>query len=226
MKTNIIAVVATLVVAISFAGNAANAQESARYGGPAIRQGDNGTPVIYDHASTLEEGVLRGGADLLRGIGDMNYANSLAMINGQEARARAIENSKAYVQAWHDVRAINREARAANQDTRTSASDLARFARSRSPRGLNAMEFDTTTGKLVWPVALQSKEFAGDRATIDSLVAAHGVEVREVKMLAGDMDKLLKDYVLSMPVSEYVAAKKFLSGLQADASYGPSVASR
>jgi hypothetical protein len=222
MKTNIIAFVATVLVG-SFIGSTGFAQESS---GAAIRLGDNGTPVIYDHASTLEEGVLRGGADLLRGIGDMNYSNSLAMINAEEARSRAIVNSKSYVQTWFDVRAINREARALNQTARISASDASRLARKRAARGLTAMEFDTTTGKLVWPVALQSNVFEGERNKINDLVASHGVEVREVKMLAGDLNTKLKDYVFQLPVSEYVAAKKFLTGLQADASYGPSVASR
>ena len=51
----------------------------------AIRNTNNGTPVIYRHASTYEEGVFRGWADLARGVGDYNYNTSLALINQQHA---------------------------------------------------------------------------------------------------------------------------------------------
>ncbi len=231
MKTNIIAAAciktafASLFV-VGFACSASAQESGGRYGGPAIRQGDNGTPVIYDHASTLEEGVLRGGADLLRGIGDMNYSNSLAMINGQEARARGIENYQSAVQTYFDVKAINRQARSQTRRPPVTASTAIRLARQSAPKGLTAMEFDTTTGKLVWPTVLSEADFAAERKEIDSLVAAHGVEVREVKQLASDLNAKLVERVDELPTSEYVAAKRFLRGLQADASYGPSVASR
>jgi hypothetical protein len=223
MKTNIIAIVFSL---FAVSGTAALAQEYAGSSGAAIRQGSNGTPVIQHHASTLEEGVLRGGADLLRGIGDMNYSNSLASINTEVARGLAIQNAKQGVQTWFDIRAINRESRAATQKPHISAADAARLARQKAPRGLTAMEFDTTTGKLIWPVALQTEDYDAERATIDSLVNTHGVEVREVKILAGKLDSKLKGQIRELPTSEYIAAKRFLSGLQADAAYGPSVASR
>lgn len=231
MKTNIIirrianvAVVASFAL-VGLAGSAFAQETGSRYGA-AIRQFDNGTPVVYHHASTLEEGVLRGGADLLRGIGDMNYSNSLAMINGQEARARSIENRRSYVQTYFDVKAIHRQAQAQTRRPPVTASDAIKLARNTAPKGLSAMEFDTTTGTLVWPTVLSEAEFAAERNAINRLVATHGVEVREVKQLASELNAKLVKRVEELPTGEYVAAKRFLRGLQADAAYGPSVASR
>ena len=231
MKTNIITsrfvIVASFALVASIAGAAFGQETGSRYGaGPAIRLGDNGTPVIYDHASTLEEGVLRGGADLLRGIGDMNYSNSLAMINGQEARSRSIDNAKNAVQTYFDIKAINRQARAQTRRPPVTSSDAIRMARNAAPKGLSATEFNTASGTLVWPSVLSEAEFATERVTIDGLVASHGIEVREVKLIAAEMDAKLVTKVEELPASDYLAAKRFLRGLQADAAYGPSVASR
>jgi hypothetical protein len=230
MKTTIItsrfASFAVACFAIATLAGAAFAQETGSRYGAAIRYGDNGTPVIYHHASTLEEGVLRGTADLARGIGDMNYSNSLAAINIQEARARAIDNRKSYVQTYFDVKAINRQAQAQTRRPQITASDAARLARNVAPKGLSAGEFNTATGSLVWPSVLSEAEFAAEREAVNNLVASHGVEVREVKQIAAEMDVKLVEKVNDLPVSDYVAAKRFLRGLQADAAYGPSVASR
>ena len=59
MKATILT--STLAIASLISAGAAWAQSQ----GPAIRVTNNGTPVIYDHASTFEEGLLRGEADLV-----------------------------------------------------------------------------------------------------------------------------------------------------------------
>ena len=224
MKTIRIHVLSALCVASAFGFASVASAQSGSYG-PAIRNGNNGTPAIYHHASTLEEGVLRGGADLLRGIGDMNYSNSLAMINGQEARRRSIENHKQYVETFFEVRKINREARAQTQKPRVTVEELTRIARERAPKALAAHNFNATTGGLAWPVALQGAEFAADRAAVDALVGKS--KNREVRQLASEMTEKLQERVKETNPSEYVAAKKFLTGLSVhDGSMPSTLASR
>ena len=65
----------------------------AQTGSYATRQTNNGTAVVYRHASTWEQGVLDGWANLVRARGDYAYNRSLAAINYQEAYRRALENS-------------------------------------------------------------------------------------------------------------------------------------
>lgn len=54
--------------------------------------------TYYRHASTFEEGALRGYAATVQAVGQTNYANSLAAVNFAEAYRRQIENSRSYVQ--------------------------------------------------------------------------------------------------------------------------------
>lgn len=184
---------------------------SAQYG-PAIRYGNNGTPAIYHHASTLEEGVLRGTADLARGIGDMNYSNSLALINGQEARRRAIENRRAYVETYFEVKRINRQAKAQTQRPRPTAETLVRLARESAPKNLTAGDFDPSTGALAWPAALSGDDFAAQREAIDASFGSAAGR-KQVQRLAGKMSSQLEDSIHDWSPAEYMEAKKFLIGL-------------
>ena len=70
-----------------------------------------GIPVVQHHASTFEEGVQRGYADVVRAMGDYNYNTSLAAINAQQAYSYALENRKQAVQDYFELREMNRQAR-------------------------------------------------------------------------------------------------------------------
>ena len=121
------------IVAVLLTVTAASAQEPVL--GPcgyAVRPMHNGTPAINHHASTFEEGYLRGQADYLRAQGDYLYGWSLYMINLQEARHRYIANQLYAAEAFHAKRAAWRDARRAEWDDRPTREDCIRIARMRA----------------------------------------------------------------------------------------------
>jgi hypothetical protein len=184
-------------------------------------------PFAQHHASTLEEGVFRGGADLLRGIGEMNYNNSLSRINDQEAFSRFIDNEVKRTAAYFDVQQINREARAEKRGQRATSEDLARLARARAPERLAAVHFDVTTKTLVWPEVFNHPYFEEERAEIDRLMSVRGgagPESRAIQMLAGRMTDKLQMIVHNVNKGEYAAAKRFVTSLGYEMNFAPGAA--
>ncbi|MEQ8789667.1 MAG: hypothetical protein RIC55_25455 [Pirellulaceae bacterium] len=215
----------TVLIAASFAAGAlvagiVNAQSPSE-GAIAIRQGNNGTPVIYDHASTLEEGVLRGWADLYRGAGDYNYSTSLANINNQQAYSLALDNSVKRAQAYFARREVNRQAKL-QQHQRPSAEDIARFASERAPERLAKYEYSATLGDLNWPAILNDSAYTTEREALDALFADRSLEDsglgsanhRQIEQVSKRMAAMLKSRIRDYSPSEYSAAKSFLKRLE------------
>jgi len=224
MKATIIAATLTAVVVPA---SLAQAQ------GYAVRENSYNyrAPVVYRHSSTYEEGVLRGAADYIRGVGDYNYQSSLAAINYEEARRRYMQNRVQYVKDYFERRRINREAREYERGPRLTAEQLKAIARQARPQPLAAHQFDPATKSVLWPAALQGEEFAAARNAVDAAIkkwrganaGAGGVVHRTVKAAVAEMRGTLKTKIRSMGPAEYMAAKKFLRSLEYDASQIPSV---
>lgn len=175
----------------------------------------------YNHASTLEEGVLRGAADLTRARGEANYWHSLAAINGQEAQARYLQNRQAATETYFNMRQINRDARNAERGLRLSPNHYAAIARKMAPDRLANHQYDRTLGRLNWPAVLTSKYFAAEREVLDGLFAARSpgdsgvgsLFSSNVKELTKSLDNKLKEHVDFLPQMEYIAAKKFIASV-------------
>ena len=73
------------------------------------------------HSSTLEEGVQRGYADVVRSRGMANLMNSEAAINLQEADKKYLENRLTATQTYFEMRRYNQEARRAERSTPLSS---------------------------------------------------------------------------------------------------------
>jgi hypothetical protein len=215
MKTTwIIASVMTLIVGFA---SAASAQTY-------VPQGPIGFGYYggYRHASTYEEGVLRGYADFTRAHGESDYWHSLAGINRQVEYQKYLENRQLKTETYFRNRAINSEAR---QPVRLSTEQLAVLAKKQAPDRLNGQQYDRTLGRLSWPAVLTGDEFQADRAILDAAFAARtpgdtGVSSsfsNGVRELTNEMQARLKAQMGSMSQMEYLAAKKFLTGLALEA---------
>ncbi len=223
MKTAILTAVA-IAACVTAGVHAADEYRSGSYG-YAIRPMHNGTPVVYHHASTYEEGLLRGRADLIRALGDYFYSTSLAMINGEEARRRYIDNTRHATKTYFDMRKLNREARAEERGERPTHEDLARYAKMRTPDRLGGHEFDESIGILSWPSALRGVEFRQDRDAVERLMNERTVKnsgigsdnCNQVRQVVMQMEKNLKDNIHTVSPSEYVVGKTFLTGLSYEA---------
>ncbi len=172
------------------------------------------------HASTAAEGRLNGLGNVVRSRGQANLSNSAAAINYSIARRSEIDNYRQGTEAYFDMRAANRRARAAERGPRATMEDLVRYAHAGKPKPLSPSEVDTVTGAIRWPMLLQSDDFAADRAKLEEIFvqsASSGTIGRENYMKARDTTRAmlgdLKQQVREVPPEQYVIAKKFLQSL-------------
>jgi len=222
----------SVVAAVLMAGGTVGAQsypvpEGSHYGHRPIayHNGHHPSPD-YGHASTAQEGFLRGLAELPRAAGSYNYQTSLALVNREEARRQALITGMMYRQWDAARRQANREARAQyHREHRATAEDLTALAKQRIPKRLTARQYEPALGKLHWPAVLASEPFAAGRARIDELmrsrtVAQSGLGTanhRQVRALVTQMNETLRQEIRTLSPSEYVAAQKFLKSLNYEA---------
>jgi hypothetical protein len=185
--------------------------------------------TLQHHASTLEEGVLRGSGALLRGAGEAQYLRSLASINREYARRLYIENREKAAEAYFNLKRTNRYAREELQTPRVTAEDVARQAADRLPAVLSVQEYDREFGVVNWPAVLLREEFENDRSLIDALVSQR----TNSKMLAAEIDSdiaSVTDAMLStlrvagadLSSTEFITAMKFLKSLRYEALVNPT----
>jgi hypothetical protein len=174
----------------------------------------------YHHASTFEEGVQRGFADVVRSRGMKNVMDSEAAINWEEARKRYMDNRVYGTQKYFEMREINRQARAAERGPRPTMQDLIRYSEVRKPDRLEASQLDPLIGTITWPAALRSDDFKADRLALEELYSQraaegylNGEQMTQVKNIMQSMDGMLKTKVKSLPNIAYVEAKSFLKSL-------------
>jgi hypothetical protein len=219
-----------LTAAVALAGLAQAQQysgaghQSGGGGAVASNFGHGGFGYGY-HSSTFEEGVLRGAADLTRAQGEANYFNSLSAINREEARAQALVNRQQRIAGFFRERELNRAARKAAQAKPLSPEGYAAIARKAAPDRLGAHQYDRAGGRLHWPTALTASEFAVERAALEMAFATRtpgdagaGADFHSyVEQVTVAMQAKLQPRIGELSPMEFVAAKKFLSGLAYEA---------
>ncbi len=225
MKTTTLTAVAAFAI-VAFSGLVASAQRhfvaGTTYGWPY---------PVYHHASTYEEGVLRGRADLYRSYGQYNYLSSLAAINYQHALRGYLDNRVKSVETLFEIRKINKEARAAERRPRPTQQQLIRLAKSRVPDRLAEHQYEPALAELSWPSVFNDAEFAADRAEINELMAQRALvhsglgseNHRQITAAVDNMQSKLKDRIRQMSTPEYITAKKFLTSLAYEARFAPSI---
>ncbi len=221
MKANLTGLtVFTLIAALTAPTSAQTYAVPSGYGG--YYPGEYGYGY---HASTAEEGILRGYASLAQGVGQANYLNSLASINYQEAYSRSIQNRQKAIEGYFYNKQANQSARQAMRAQRLSQEQYVALAKNAAPSPLTEREYDRTFGRLIWPAALASDEFAAERRELDRAFAARspgeaGVSTSfsgTVRKLSQSLQSKLKTHIDSFDATEYMAAKKFLASLTYEA---------
>jgi len=179
----------------------------------------------YHHASTAEEGIQRGMADVIRSAGYANLKNSEAAKNYEDARSKALDNRIKSTQTYFEMRRMNRQYRAAEAGPKPTQEELLRYAAARRPSQLSAHDIDPLTGDIDWPKALREPEYAKYTKTLEDMfrykAQQHGdltyrqqASVREVANgLASELKRNIKIY----PPQAYVDAKNFVDALGAAA---------
>lgn len=138
----------------------------------------------YGHASTLEEGYLRGYADYIRSLGAANLSNAEAQIYYQQAYWQYLKNQKLRVQTYYELKNIHdayiAQLRAKNKPM-TPAQMLALQKKNRPPR-LAREQWDSATKSLKWPFLLTGPEFAAQRDQLNAAFAERAAHPTEVGM--------------------------------------------
>ena len=179
----------------------------------------------YHHASTYEEGVLRGLADLQRSGSESNYWHSLAENHWQDAYSKYLQNREAKTETYFRLQSINRAAREATRPQRLTTEQYAVLAKKQAPDRLGNHQYDRTLGRLNWPAVLNNDLFTAEREVLDAAFAARtpgdaGVSSSfssGVRQLTKNMQDKLQANVHSLNQMEYLAAKKFLAGVAIEA---------
>lgn len=176
------------------------------------------------HSSTLQEGVPRGYANVIRSAGDYNRLTGEGAIYAAEARRMNIENYGQFIDAYYAAKQKAREYRAAERGPRATSEDLIRYSQRALPDRLDASELHALTGTLTWPVLLRDDAFKPHRQTIDAffykracddeLTTADYLTARQV---AGTLKSELKARIRQFPLQEYAVAKRFLRSLDYEA---------
>jgi hypothetical protein len=176
------------------------------------------------HSSTLQEGVLRGQADVARSMGIYNRLTGEGAVYAAEAGRMALENYEQYVDTYHQTRQKAREYRAAERRPRATAEDLRRYSQRAAPDRLDASELHASSGSLTWPILLRDDAFASHRQTIDAFFYKRATESElstadylTAKETAGMIQSELKRRVRQVPMQEYAVAKRFLKSLNYEA---------
>jgi hypothetical protein len=174
----------------------------------------------YHHASTLEEGMANGIANLIHSAGAANLLHSQAARNYQEAHSRYLDNRVKATSTFFEMRKINRESVAAERGPRITAEAMTRIAKDRAPERLAASDLDMLSGRINWPAVLEADQFQSERERLDELVlkwarykGLGADEHLELQVLAKNMQTELKRHIRSLPPAEYVKAKNVLESL-------------
>jgi hypothetical protein len=181
-------------------------------------------PYGYQFSSTPGEGFARGMADVIRAQGDYNLSTSAAAVNVGEARRREIDNAKQWTQTYFDMREINRQQFLAEQQRlRGNPDQLMRYHSTKQNR-LSPSDLDSITGEIHWPVLLTAEEYATQR---DDLQKAFALRAQNGAMNADDLLRsiqvtddllaMLRSRVRDLPADKYMAAKRFIEALVAEA---------
>jgi hypothetical protein len=179
------------------------------------------------HASTFEEGVLRGKAALAQGLGQANYYHSLAAVNYQEATQKAIKNRQQAIAAYFYNQQANQAARDAKRSPRLSQEQYVALAQAQAPARLSDQQYDRTFGRLDWPAAFNNDEFNAERDELDRAFAARSPGdagaasefYANVRQLTTRLQDKLQSQIVSLDSAQYMAAKKFLLSLNYEAQH-------
>jgi hypothetical protein len=204
-------VIPLATIAIAVLGSSAQAQY---WGGYGYGWGNPG-------ASTVGQSYAMGMADLVNSAGSYNLQTSQAAINYEQARSQNLDNRLKGTQTYFEMRKINTESRKAEDGRRMTSEEAWRYAQIGAPKRVTPYELDPVSGKIYWPVQLQSPQFADYRKQLEELFrqreVTHGsvgydVFAKIQNTTTAFLDDLKKN-IAAMPSGDYVKAKNFIESL-------------
>lgn len=177
---------------------------------------------------TVAGNYYSGLGQALRGQGQYNLLTSQAVTQMEQAKALAIENHVKQVEAYNQLREMNRQYRDAHAKPKRTPEEWARINRAPRPPKLTASELDPATGQLRWQPILAGSDFDAERAIVDKLMAERaarggalaGDDYETLNKALHDMIATLKSKIDSLPSGDYMQAKNFIQSIEYEVTVG------
>lgn len=174
----------------------------------------------YGRASTVEEGMARGAADMIRSAGEANLLNSQAAQGYESARSQNLDNRVKYAETYFAKRRMNQEFRDAKREPPPTQEQLFRRSEAGKPKRLSPGEFDPVSGRITWPLLFKSQTFDEDRTAMEALFTEMATTERlsfdqyqQIRELGERMQKGLNDMIKDVPPRDHIKATSFLTSL-------------
>jgi len=205
-------------------GNGATATTSTGSSGSEGDQSGGSVSAGYqftsDPISAYANAVYTGMSNLIRSEGQYNQATTKAMINFEQARTLYIENQERLVNARRSIHRSMLAAQAEDVEYRhAKQARAAAFLASHRPPPLGPKQLDASTARIRWPQALMSPDFDALRTKIDNEFVTrvrYGSDpevAAQIRRDVHDMQDLLHEHVLKLPLENYAQARLFLDQL-------------
>lgn len=187
------------------------------------------------HASTEAEGFYTGQGRFLQGAGQYNKDTAAAMVLREQARSLYQDNYRDGLKTYFDLKRINAQYRAEMGPTPVSKEKLDQWNLEDQPNRLTKREYNSDTGRVLWPSVLMTPAFDAYRSQVEELFARRtasefGVNSDFYRLVNQDtsaMRTILKAYLRSedrfFSDQEYIAAKNFLDSLAHEARLAPDL---
>ncbi len=183
---------------------------------------------VYRHASTAQEGILRGRADLTAAEGEARANHAYAAYVTELAREREIANRTSQVEAWWNLRKLYRERRYGNRPSQ-SATVQQKTAPSveSAPQRLAPNQFDAEHLVVYWPSALRDDSFADERSEFLRILTARnhynygpGSQAHvQANQTRDRMLEKLRGQIRDLSPRDYLATKRFIEILALEANF-------
>ncbi len=174
------------------------------------------------HASTAQEGMARGMADVIRARGAAAVDVARAATESERARRAYEENRNFAVRSFVENRQIRDQYRATADNTfYKSKEKLAAYVASRQYQPLSKSEFYEETGEINWPIGLLHPHDETGRKQIEALFAKRASNGSLAPADYVRLNKLLRDWLNHIPThdddfsaSDITTAARFLRRLE------------
>lgn len=189
--------------------------------------GSMGTGV--GNGSTPFSSGMNGQSTIVTGLGALELGTAQGNVLNQQATNIYLNNYKQAVSTYYDVRRIHDNARTEHQRVPATRDQLESVARVGVPHRLTKDEFDSATGKILWPEILAGPSFAEHRAKLEQLFRERSIlsggrgtdNYHAIRTVTGQMQSRLQSMTSSLSPQEYLTGHKFISGLAYEAARIP-----
>jgi hypothetical protein len=222
-----------ILVAVLFFAAAAAPARAQYYGGWGGGSWGPGYGYGYGYgqpiATTPAQSYAYGLSDLTRARSQSNLTNAEALSTLSDVRAKEIQNSVDYTNAFFDKRRINEQYKEEHRSPRATNEQLIRYARDGMPDRASGTQIDSITGELSWPIVLQAPEFDSYRKELDSLyeqrAATGSVMSRDpylkTRETCDEFLSALNAQIKDLEPNDYIEGKKFIEMLLYESKHPP-----